>query len=200
MITGLLFLIPLLAVPWVMASNGETALHIAAKRRNLEIVTCLLQAGAEVDAPDAKGCTALQRLVEEQDDGDMVKLLLAKGADPYRPMSALLAGRMNAWKMAAACGRTGAALALLQHPGFVSDASRAEGLLAQACMCNHAESVRATRARRLLFLLFTSLVAASADPVLLCPAVWPASYCPEHVPYQQLSAHRCPWRRYRHRV
>ena len=42
MITGLLFLIPLLAVPWVMASNGETAI-----RRNA-LIASLIEFGASL--------------------------------------------------------------------------------------------------------------------------------------------------------
>lgn len=58
-----------------------TALHAAARRGTIEIAAALLAGGADIEAQDAKGETALRRAVNCGKER-MVRLLLAHGADP----------------------------------------------------------------------------------------------------------------------
>src|SRR6185295_10548090 len=58
---------------------GRTALHWAAMGGNVEIVRMLLDAGAPADAPDRNGWTPLSLI---EDNVDVAKLLLERGADP----------------------------------------------------------------------------------------------------------------------
>jgi ankyrin repeat protein len=66
--------------------EGWTALHFAARDCSVPIVEELLARGAEVDALDAFGNTPLWRAVmsRAQPAPDVVKALLAHGADPRR--------------------------------------------------------------------------------------------------------------------
>lgn len=48
-------------------STGQTALHIAAKKRNLEVIKLLLKRGADIAVKDYDGRTALHRTVERLD-------------------------------------------------------------------------------------------------------------------------------------
>lgn len=63
---------------------GERALHMAAKRGNVDTVRSLLKrAHADPNAIDKRGRTALVTACEfEHDDVDLVRLLLEEGADP----------------------------------------------------------------------------------------------------------------------
>jgi ankyrin repeat protein len=64
--------------------DGWTPLHFAAQCNATEVATILLDAGALVDARDANGNTPLCRAVfNSRGDGAMIKLLRARGADPY---------------------------------------------------------------------------------------------------------------------
>ncbi|MCX6360555.1 MAG: ankyrin repeat domain-containing protein [Armatimonadetes bacterium] len=68
----------------VIAAGGPgriTALHAAARRGMIKIAEALLAAGADIEAPDAKGETPLRRAVNCGKE-PMVRLLLAHGADP----------------------------------------------------------------------------------------------------------------------
>ena len=60
---------------------GETPLHCAVAGGHAEMVALLIDAGADTDGKNRRGVTPLCRAVEE-DRIDMVKLLLAKGANP----------------------------------------------------------------------------------------------------------------------
>jgi hypothetical protein len=59
--------------------GGATALHLAARQQNLEMVTILIENGADVNAADNEGWTALMR-ASLAGKGDIVDLLLDKGA------------------------------------------------------------------------------------------------------------------------
>lgn len=65
---------------------GCTALHTAVSNAaynstEIEVIECLLEHGAVVDAQDDDGKTSLQCAVEDSDDR-IVRILLAYGADP----------------------------------------------------------------------------------------------------------------------
>jgi ankyrin repeat protein len=64
-------------------SIGMTALHWAAKKENLEVAACLIEAGADVNARDEAqiGDTALAA-VAGNCSFDMARLLVDAGADP----------------------------------------------------------------------------------------------------------------------
>jgi ankyrin repeat protein len=67
--------------------EGETALHWAVSRQHTEIVTMLLDAGANPNVPDNEGCTPLHDVAEMGDcppARTMLEALLAAGADPSR--------------------------------------------------------------------------------------------------------------------
>ena len=59
-----------------------TALHMAARRGNVEVAAALLDCGADIDARDTLGDTPLRRSVNCNKAG-VAKLLLARGANPY---------------------------------------------------------------------------------------------------------------------
>jgi len=67
--------------------EGETALHWAVSRQHTEIVTMLLDAGANPNVPDNDGYTPLHDVAEMGDCSPariMLEALLAAGADPDR--------------------------------------------------------------------------------------------------------------------
>lgn len=87
-----------------------TALHMAARRGNVEAIGALLDCGADIEARDSAGDTPLRRAVN-CNKVDAAKLLLERGADPHsqgskaltparaarsRPMMQLFAGRESA--------------------------------------------------------------------------------------------------------
>jgi len=59
-----------------------TALHMAARRGNVEVAEMLLDSGADIEAPDSVGDTPLRRAVN-CDKTDVATLLLARGADMH---------------------------------------------------------------------------------------------------------------------
>ncbi len=62
--------------------NGYTALHFAAQDYRVAIATMLLDAGAGIDPQDSYGNTPLWRATfNSQGRGEMIKLLLARGAE-----------------------------------------------------------------------------------------------------------------------
>jgi ankyrin repeat protein len=63
-----------------------TALHMAARRGNVEVIDALLDEGADIEARDSVGDTPLRRAVN-CNKVDAAKLLLARGADPHSPGS-----------------------------------------------------------------------------------------------------------------
>lgn len=64
--------------------NGWTPLHFAAQSQAPEVATLLLNAGAHVDPKDIHGNTPLFKAVFESNGrGDTIKLLRARGADPF---------------------------------------------------------------------------------------------------------------------
>jgi hemoglobin len=88
----------------VNASDGAkhcTALHMAARRGNLEIARVLLDCGAKIDARDSLGDTPLRRAVN-CGQLQIASLLLAAGADMHSPgskgLTPLQAARTGAMK------------------------------------------------------------------------------------------------------
>jgi truncated hemoglobin YjbI len=88
----------------VNANGGAkrcTALHMAARRGNVEIAEALLECGADIDARDSLGDTPLRRSVN-CDKTQVASLLLAKGADAHsignKGLTPLLAARSGAMK------------------------------------------------------------------------------------------------------
>ena len=78
-----------------------TALHMAARRGNVQVAEALLECGAHIEARDSLGETPLRRAVNCGKTG-VAALLLAKGADPHSvgskgltPLSAARAGEMR---------------------------------------------------------------------------------------------------------
>ena len=63
------------------SSNGRTKLMIAAKKGDIQKIEDLLYSGAQIDAKDDEGWTALMYAARFQKDADVTKLLLYKGAD-----------------------------------------------------------------------------------------------------------------------
>ena len=63
--------------------NDESPLHFAAREYRIEMASLLLDHGASPNAQDANGNTALHRAVfESKGRGEIIKLLVARGADP----------------------------------------------------------------------------------------------------------------------
>jgi ankyrin repeat protein len=60
--------------------GGETALHLAARKGNMECASLLLESGADIEAKDYLGRSALQ-LAAELGQREIVHLLTASGAD-----------------------------------------------------------------------------------------------------------------------
>jgi hemoglobin len=72
-----------------------TALHMAARRGNVEVAAALLESGADIEARDSLGETPLRRAVNCSQTG-VAALLLGKGADPNSPGSKGLTPRLAA--------------------------------------------------------------------------------------------------------
>lgn len=65
--------------------NGWTPLHFAAQESQVAAAELLLDAGAEIDAVDSHGNTPLLKAVyNSRGAGELIRLLRARGADPYR--------------------------------------------------------------------------------------------------------------------
>lgn len=62
-------------------SSGKTKLMIAAKQGDISKIEDLLYSGAQIDAKDDEGWTALMYAARFQKNADVTKLLLLKGAD-----------------------------------------------------------------------------------------------------------------------
>lgn len=65
-------------------AGGHTALHSAAQGQHAETAQALLSAGAQVDARDRFGKTPLSVALfnVRNRDGEVIRVLLASGADP----------------------------------------------------------------------------------------------------------------------
>ena len=64
--------------------DGWTPLHFAASSNAADVITILLDAGAPVDPRDANGNTPLLKAVfNSRGNGDVIRLLRVRGADPY---------------------------------------------------------------------------------------------------------------------
>jgi ankyrin repeat protein/truncated hemoglobin YjbI len=88
----------------VSANDGVkhcTALHMAARRGNLEIAEALLDCGADIEARDSLGETPLRRSVN-CNKADVASLLLTRGADTRstgsKGLTPLLAARTSGMK------------------------------------------------------------------------------------------------------
>ena len=100
---------------------GETALHIAAKKGEAEIVRILLEAGADLEAKNGDGETALQ-LAFTRDCSAVLRVLVEFGAD----VASLDKKNFKAWHIAARFGKTGA-LRFLFELGADVDAKDEKG-------------------------------------------------------------------------
>ncbi len=69
--------------PHVEGSTGDGLLHVIAVWGDVEAARVLLDAGVEIDRPGEDGFTALHEAVS-QGHPEVVRLLLERGADPYR--------------------------------------------------------------------------------------------------------------------
>lgn len=85
-------------------------LTIAARQGNLEITSALIEAGADVEALDGAGRTAIIGAACSSRGLGTLKILLAAGANPLANDEA---SHMNALHWAASCGETAAVEALL---------------------------------------------------------------------------------------
>jgi len=78
-----------------------TALHMAARRGNVEAIAALLDGGADIEARDSAGDTPLRRAVN-LNKVEAARLLLARGADPHskgsRALTPVLAARSDQMK------------------------------------------------------------------------------------------------------
>lgn len=106
------------------ASNGNTALMMAAYKRNRPAVEALLAKGAKVNQP---GWTALHYAAASGDEA-IVRLLLARGAK-VDAVSPLKSGAYTPTMMAAREGHDGIALLLMAH-GADHQRKNSEGLTA----------------------------------------------------------------------
>ncbi len=106
------------------AANGNTALMMAAFKRNRPAVEALLARSAALDQP---GWTALHYAAASGDE-DIVRLLLARGAK-VDAVSPLASGAYTPMMMAAREGHDGAALVLIAH-GADRLRTNSEGLTA----------------------------------------------------------------------
>ena len=65
-------------------NRGFTPLHFAAQKQDAAIAELLLEAGCGVDPVDSFGNTPLWTAVyNTEDDGSVIRLLRARGADPW---------------------------------------------------------------------------------------------------------------------
>jgi ankyrin repeat protein len=92
------------------AANGNTALMMAAYKRNRPAIEALLAKGAKVNQP---GWTALHYAAASGDD-EIVRLLLARGAK-VDAVSPAKSGGYTPMMMAAREGHDGTALVLIAH-------------------------------------------------------------------------------------
>jgi ankyrin repeat protein len=106
------------------AANGNTALMMAAYKRNRPAVEALLAKGAKVNQP---GWTALHYAAASGDDA-IVRLLLARGAQ-VDALSPLKSGAYTPMMMAAREGHDATALLLIAH-GADRKRRNSEGLTA----------------------------------------------------------------------
>jgi ankyrin repeat protein len=70
------------ADPKAANAEGETALHAVARTGNVEAAKLLLKAGADIEARETWGGQTPLHWAASQDQPDMVRFVISKGADP----------------------------------------------------------------------------------------------------------------------
>ena len=114
-----------------------TALGLAASGGHLDVVTFLIQAGADKEKPRNDGMTALG-VAASRGHLDVVICLLDAGADKEKPQK----DGMTAVILAAAAGHFDVARLLLEHGGDVDSAGRRPDLALQR---GHVDIIRLMR-------------------------------------------------------
>lgn len=119
--------------------EGRTPLHLATERRDFELVTRLLEMGANAESADARGITPLM-LAAASGDLELMRTFLGHGAKPDAEDSE---GRTAVHHAIAA--RQAEAVELLLEPIAQLDPSRPEkpDLLASACQTEDARIISA---------------------------------------------------------
>ncbi|KAK3278317.1 hypothetical protein CYMTET_13740 [Cymbomonas tetramitiformis] len=135
---------PPIRIIQVVDKHGRSALHHAACASSVDVVRAVLRAGAELERPDAKGCTPL--LLAAGSPGlrsvAVVKMLLLEGAN----RDAVDARGYTALMRAAISGRTEIAEILIQG-GSAVDVQASDGMTPLLCAagvsgCDQAQVVQ----------------------------------------------------------
>ncbi|XP_070184024.1 ankyrin repeat domain-containing protein 29-like [Littorina saxatilis] len=67
-------------------NSGQTALHIASAKGNIETVKVLIEHEADIESVDNEGCTPLHEASIQKGDTDTIRCLIQHGVDPNHMM------------------------------------------------------------------------------------------------------------------